>query len=87
VFASALLVQQLFDPAQRAAQGLRVGPGPAQRQHSLKLGSDGTRDGLQRFRCISLPRSPIGEVLERELRGPATRLIHKSKPVAARAII
>jgi len=45
---------QLLDPAQRAAQGLRVGPGSAQRQHVLELGSDGIRYGLQRFRCISL---------------------------------
>jgi hypothetical protein len=49
-----LLVQQLLDPAQRAAQSLRIGSGPAQGQRGLKLGSDGIRDGLQRFRCISL---------------------------------
>jgi hypothetical protein len=41
-------------PAQRAASGLRGGPGPAQRQRGLELGSDGIRYGLQRFRCISL---------------------------------
>ena len=49
-----LLVQQLLDPAQHAAQGLRVGTGAAQRQRVLELGSDGIRYGLQRFRCISL---------------------------------
>jgi hypothetical protein len=52
--ATALLVQQLLDPAERAAQGLRVRPGAAQRQRGLELGSDGIRYGLQRFRCISL---------------------------------
>ena len=49
-----LLVQQLLDPAQRSAQGLGVGARTAQRQRGLKLGSDGIRYGLQRFRCISL---------------------------------
>jgi hypothetical protein len=51
---SRLLVQQLLDAAQRAAQGLRIGPGAAQRQRGLELGSDGIRYGLQRSRCISL---------------------------------
>jgi hypothetical protein len=49
-----LLVQQFLDPAQCAAQGLRIGPGPAQRQHGLERRSDGIRYYLQRFRCISL---------------------------------
>ncbi|HEX2689177.1 MAG TPA: hypothetical protein VHN14_21290 [Kofleriaceae bacterium] len=49
-----LLVQQLLDPAQRATQGLRIGPGAAQRQCRLERLSDGIRYGLQRFRCISL---------------------------------
>ena len=49
-----LLVQQFLDPAQCAAQGFRISPGTAQRERPLKLGSDGIRDGLQRFRCISL---------------------------------
>ena len=49
-----LLVQQLLDPAQRAAQGLGVGAGAAQRKHDFELGNDGIRYGLQRFRCISL---------------------------------
>ena len=49
-----LLVQHLFDPAQRSAQGLRIGAGPAQRQRGLELGSDGIRYGLQRRRCVSL---------------------------------
>jgi len=49
-----LLVQQLLDPAQRSAQSLRIGAGPAQRQRGLKRRSDGIRVGLQRFRCISL---------------------------------
>ena len=47
-------VQQLLDPAQRAAQGLRIGTRLAQCQRGLKLGSDGIRYALQRFRCISL---------------------------------
>jgi len=49
-----LLVQQLLDPAQRAAQGLGVGARAAQRKHGFELGSDGIRYHLQRFRCISL---------------------------------
>ena len=49
VLASALLVQQLLDPAQRAAQGLRIGPGAAQRQRGLELGSDGIRYGCGSF--------------------------------------
>jgi hypothetical protein len=49
-----LLVQQLLDPAQRAAQGLRIGPGPAHLKRRFKLGSDGIRYHLQRFGCISL---------------------------------
>jgi hypothetical protein len=49
-----LLVEQLLDPAQRAAQRLRVGAGLPQRQRGLELRSDGIRYGLQRFRCISL---------------------------------
>jgi hypothetical protein len=49
-----LLVQQLLDPAQRAAQGLRIGPQAAQGQRGYELGSDGIRYGLQRFRCVSL---------------------------------
>jgi hypothetical protein len=52
--AAGLLVQQLLDPAQRAAQGPRIGSGPAQRQRRFELGRDGIRYGLQRFRCISL---------------------------------
>jgi hypothetical protein len=49
-----LLIQQFLDPAQCAAQGLRVRPGAAQHQRGLELGSDGIRYGLQRFRCVSL---------------------------------
>jgi hypothetical protein len=49
-----LLVEQLLDPAQCAAQCLRIGPGPAQLERGFELGSDGIRYGLQRFRCISL---------------------------------
>jgi hypothetical protein len=49
-----LLVQQLLDSAQRAAQRLRIGAGATQRQRRLELGSDGIHYGLQRFRCISL---------------------------------
>jgi hypothetical protein len=59
IAATALLVQQLLDPAQRSAQGLRIGAGPAHRQRGLKLGSDGIRDGLQRFRCISLRSAAV----------------------------
>ncbi len=44
----------LLDPAESSAQGLRVGPGPAQCQRGLKRGSNGIRYGLQRFRCVSL---------------------------------
>jgi hypothetical protein len=54
-----LFVQQLLDPAQRAAQGLRVGPGATQRQCGLKLGSDGIRYGLKRFGCISLRSAAV----------------------------
>jgi hypothetical protein len=39
-----LFVQQLLDHAQRAAQRLRIGSGPAQYQRSLKLGD-------HRIRC------------------------------------
>jgi hypothetical protein len=49
-----LLVQSLLDPAQGAAQGLRIGTGAAHLEHGFELGSDGIRYGLQRFRCISL---------------------------------
>jgi hypothetical protein len=49
-----LLVQQFLDPAQRAAQGLRIGACPAQGQGGLEFGSDGIRYHLQRFRCVSL---------------------------------
>jgi hypothetical protein len=36
--AGCLPIEQLLDPAQRAAKGLRVGARPAQRQRGLKLG-------------------------------------------------
>ena len=49
-----LLVQQLLDPAQRAAKGLGISASTAQRQHGLELRSDGIRYGLQRFRVVSL---------------------------------
>jgi hypothetical protein len=54
VVALALLVQQLLDPAQRTAQGLCIGAGPAHLEHGFELGSDGIRYGLQRFRSVSL---------------------------------
>ena len=49
-----LLVEQLLGPAQRAAQGLGIGAGAAQRQRGLEFDSDGIRYHLQRFRCVSL---------------------------------
>jgi hypothetical protein len=52
--AGALLVQQVLDSAQRAAQGLRICSGAVEREHGFELDSDGIRYGLQRFRCVSL---------------------------------
>jgi hypothetical protein len=49
-----LLVQHLFDPAQRSAQGLRIRARAAQRQRGLELSCDGISYYLQRFRCVSL---------------------------------
>jgi hypothetical protein len=70
-----LLVQQLLDPAQRAAQGLRVGAGAAQRQRGLELGNDGIRYGLQRFGCISLRSTvvPVPSTAHPRLKSPVLK--------------
>jgi len=57
-----LLVQQLLNPAQCAAQGLRVGAEAVQRQRGLELDSDGIRYHLQRFRCVSLHSAALQRV-------------------------
>jgi len=49
-----LLVKQLLDPAQRAAQGPRIGAGPAQRQGALKLSDHRIRCHEHRWRSMLL---------------------------------
>jgi hypothetical protein len=78
-----LLVQQLLDPAQRAAHGLRIGPGAAQRQRGLELRATGSATvcgGFAASRCVPLRSTAFP--------APSTSLSHRRRsgmdPLAAR---